>query len=96
MKDKSFGTELIDAVKEAIDSKSSGTIVRRAKINTISLRKKLHLTQKEFAKRYHIKLETLRSWEQGKRTPDTTSLAYLACIAKRPNLIKNILVDVFD
>ena len=56
-----------------------------------AIRKNLSLTQKDFAKRYHIKLETLRNWEQQKRIPDTTSLAYLTCIAQRPNLIRKLL-----
>ncbi len=51
----------------------------------------LKLTQKEFSMIYHTKLQTLRNWEQNKRTPDIMSLAYLTCIAKQPMLIRNTL-----
>lgn len=85
-----LGQELLQAVKEALNPKESGKLVR-PKIKVAAIRKHLGLTQKEFSQLYHIKLQTLRNWEQEKRMPDVTSLAYLTCIAKRPNLIKNIL-----
>lgn len=56
-----------------------------------AVRKKLGMSQKEFSMQYHIKLETFKNWEQEKRTPDTTTLAYLACIAKQPKTISKIL-----
>lgn len=90
MKTKTLGHELIAAVKEAIHRKGKGTIVR-PKIKIAAVRKKLGMTQKEFATQYYIKLQTLRNWEQEKRTPDATTLAYLTCIASRPKEILMIL-----
>lgn len=90
MKEKTLGNELVSAVREALASKESGKIIR-PKINIVAMRKKLGMTQRQFSKEYHIKLETLRNWEQEKRVPDTTVLAYLTCIAKRPKLISNML-----
>jgi putative transcriptional regulator len=90
MKDKSLGLELVEAVRHALASKESGKVVR-PKINVAKMRKKLGMTQLQFSKQYHIKLETLRNWEQEKRFPDTTVLAYLTCIAKRPRLIREML-----
>lgn len=90
MGNRSLGQELVAAVREALASKETGTVVR-PKINLVSMRRTLGMTQREFAKQYHIKLQTLQNWEQGKRYPDTTSLAYLICIASQPKLIQNIL-----
>lgn len=90
MPTKSLGQELIEAVQEAIQKKGKGKVVRH-KINIAAVRKKLGMTQKEFAKQYYIKLQTLRNWEQEKRTPDATTLAYLTCIASRPKEILKIL-----
>jgi putative transcriptional regulator len=90
MKEKTLGQELVSAVREALASKESGKVVR-PKINVAAIRKKLKLTQQQFSKQYHIKLETLRNWEQEKRYPDTAVLAYLTCIAKSPKLIKEML-----
>jgi putative transcriptional regulator len=90
MKEKTLGRELVEAVREALASKEKGKTVR-PKIDIAAIRKKLGMTQAQFSKEYHIKLETLRNWEQEKRFPDTTVLAYLTCIAKRPRLIREML-----
>lgn len=40
-------------------------------INILELRKQTGLSQSQFAKKFHIQLKTLQSWEQGWRnTPD--------------------------
>ncbi len=90
MKEKTLGRELVEAIRDALSRKESGKVVR-PKINIAAMRKKLGMTQSQFSKQYHIKLETLRNWEQEKRFPDTTVLAYLTCIAKRPKLIREML-----
>jgi putative transcriptional regulator len=90
MKPKTLGRELISAVEDAIRKKGKGKTVR-PKVNIAAVRKQLGMTQKEFATQYYIKLQTLRNWEQEKRTPDATTLAYLTCIASRPKEILKIL-----
>ena len=87
---KTLGEELIHAIEDALASKESGRVVRPS-IDVACIRKELNLTQRKFAEQYHINLETLKNWEQYKRALDTTSLAYLTCIAKRPKMIRNIL-----
>lgn len=87
---ENLGKELVKAVREAIGSKGRGKIVR-FKVDIASVRKELGMTQKEFAEQYHIKLQSLRNWEQRKRTPDSTTLAYLACIAQQPKEIWKML-----
>lgn len=93
MSTKTLGQELVNAVREALASKEEGKVVR-PKIDIAILRKGLGMTQKEFATQYHIKLQTLRNWEQYKRIPDTTTLAYITCIIQRPKLIRDILNSV--
>ena len=90
MKEKKLGHELVQSVREALSKKENGKRVR-PKIDIVAIRKKLGMTQMQFSKQYHIKLETLRNWEQEKRFPDTTVLAYLTCIVKRPKLISDML-----
>jgi len=88
--EKSLGQELVEAVDEALNSPGSGRVIRSA-INVKEVRTKLHLTQREFAAEYHINLETLKNWEQEKRVPDLTSIAFLTCIAKSPKTISKLL-----
>jgi putative transcriptional regulator len=59
----------------------------RAKI----IRRALHLTQEEFAARYHIPLGTLRDWEQGRAQPDQPARAYLRAIAGDPAGVQRAL-----
>jgi len=88
--EKTMGQELIDAVSEALPSPGTGRL-RRSAFNVKELRTKLNLTQKEFSAQYHINLETLKNWEQEKRIPDLTSVAFLTCIAKSPEVIYSLL-----
>lgn len=84
-----FGTKLIQSIREAIVNPSRGKIVNV--LNVAEIRKNLHMSQAEFAREYHLNVKTLRQWEQGVRVPDSTSLAYLECISKAPEQIRNIL-----
>ena len=85
-----LGEELLHAIDDALQSGSKGITVR-PKIAVSNIRKNLGLTQVGFAEQFHIKLNTLRQWEQGTKLPDYTSIAYLKCIERQPELIKNIL-----
>jgi putative transcriptional regulator len=48
------------------------------------LRKKLGMTQAEFAKALRIPMSTLRNWEQGRVLPDPAARSLLAIVAKNP------------
>lgn len=53
-----------------------------------TLRRALRLTLEEFASRYHIPLETLQDWEQGRSEPDQMARAYLQVIATQPEMVQ--------
>jgi putative transcriptional regulator len=48
------------------------------------LRKRLGMTQDEFAKALRIPLSTLRNWEQGRVLPDPAARSLLTIVAKNP------------
>ena len=58
------------------------------------LRRKLGLTQHEFADRFQIPVGSLRDWEQERVAPDRTARAYLAVIAASPGLVEQALKRV--
>ncbi len=60
-------------------------------IDLKALRKKLGLNQKQFAQKYHIELETLKSWEQRKRSPTDAVKLLLFLIEKIPGIIEETL-----
>ena len=85
-----LGKQILKAINTAIMENDRGTIVRYVP-NVKEIRVNLGNTQKEFCERFNINIETLRAWEQKKRTPDSISAAYLACIAAKPEMIEQIL-----
>ena len=56
-----------------------------------TLRRRLRLTQEEFAARFAIPPGTLRDWEQGRSEPDATSQAYLKVIAADPERVAQVV-----
>jgi putative transcriptional regulator len=56
-----------------------------------SVRKRLGISQAEFAARYHVPIGTLRDWEQNRKQPDAPALAYLRVIAREPAMVARAL-----
>lgn len=56
-----------------------------------SVRKRLGISQAEFAARFHVPLGTLRDWEQNRKQPDAPALAYLRVIAREPGMVARAL-----
>jgi putative transcriptional regulator len=54
-------------------------------------RERLGLTQAAFARRFGIRLGTLRDWEQGRKKPDATALTYLRVISREPEMVERAL-----
>jgi putative transcriptional regulator len=56
-----------------------------------TVRKRLGISQAEFAARYHVPIGTLRDWEQNRKQPDAPALAYLRVIAREPVMVARAL-----
>ncbi len=70
-------------------SPSSSAPSRKATVAPIvrDLRMRAKLTQAEFASRLGVPLETIRNWEQGKRSPRGPARALLTVIAHEPDMV---------
>ena len=90
MTNLTLGQELINALSEVLVDKGKLRIVRPT-FDLAILRKDLCLTQEQFANKFHINLQTIRNWEQGKRIPDSATMAYLTCIQRAPDTIEGLL-----
>jgi len=55
------------------------------------LRKRLGMTQTEFARALRIPLSTLRNWEQGRVLPDPAARSLLTVVAKNPKVVLKAL-----
>ena len=56
-----------------------------------ALRRKLNLTQEEFAARFHLPLGTVRDWEQSAHRPDKAAQVLLKVIEKEPDAVRRAL-----
>jgi len=93
----SLGKRLIRAAREAnaiakgeLDP-SSYRVHVPVEIDVKELRKRLHLTQAEFAARFGISIGTLRDWEQHRRRPDGASRVLLTIIDREPEAVDRAL-----
>ncbi len=55
------------------------------------IRKRLSLSQAQFAAQFHIPLATLKDWEQGRRQPEAAAWAYLRVIEGEPAAVRRAL-----
>lgn len=55
------------------------------------VRQRLGLTQVEFSRRINVSLETVRNWEQGKRSPSGAAQALLKLLDKAPETALAVL-----
>jgi putative transcriptional regulator len=58
-----------------------------------ALRKRLGLSQTEFARQFMLNLRTLQDWEQGRRQPEDIARTYLRVIERNPEAVKAALED---
>ena|SRR5689334_9323362 len=56
-------------------------------------RKRMGLSQTQFAERFHIPIGTLRDWEQARREPEGAAWAYLLVIAYETEAVVRALKD---
>ena len=60
-------------------------------VNVRALRRKMGLSQSQFAAQYGIALRTLQEWEQGRTVPDGAVRAYLTVIERNPRAVSEAL-----
>jgi putative transcriptional regulator len=92
-----LGKKLIAAANEGVaiargeaDPASYRLHVPR-KINVRAMRRKLRMTQEEFALRYGFTLARVRDWEQDRSAPDGAVRAYLKVIEREPEAVERAL-----
>ena len=90
-----FSKDLIESLTDAVahaQGKSNGVRVHVVEVPDVrAIRRRLRMSQQEFARTYRIPLATLKNWEQGRRQPDAPASAYLQVIAKHPREARDAL-----
>jgi putative transcriptional regulator len=92
-----LGRKLIRAAKEARSIARGGTKAAKYRIHLAgdidvhAIRKRLGLSQAEFAARFGIPPGTLRDWEQGRRIPQGPARVLLKVIENDPKAVERAL-----
>jgi len=91
------GKKIIEGLEEALryargeDTGARVTVVEVPDVPAI--RKKLGLSQEDFARNFGVSLGTLRNWEQGSRQPEGPARVLLKVIDREPDAVKRALVE---
>ena len=95
------GRRLIASAKQALawakEKNTPGvrvTVVKVTRAPTIdlrALRRRLGLSQSQFAIRFGFNLSTVKNWEQGRTQPDGPARLLLAVIAQHPDAVEDTL-----
>ena len=93
----SVGQEVIASLKEAIAWADGETIpvritkVRVPSTNVRAVRRRLRLSQSQFAAKFGFQPATLKNWEQGRTRPDGPARVLLAVIAHHPEAVEDAI-----
>lgn len=93
----SVGQEVITSLKEAVawaggeDVPVRVTTVEVPETDVRAVRRKLRLSQSQFAAKFGFQPATVRNWEQGRTRPDGPARVLLAVIARHPEAVEDAL-----
>jgi putative transcriptional regulator len=96
-KGQSLGKSVIEGLKQAIawtrgeNDDVRVTLVHVPEIDVREVRRKMKLSQAQFATKFGFPPATLRNWEQGRSRPDAPTRVLLAVIAKHPDAVEDVL-----
>ncbi len=62
-------------------------------VDVKAIRRRLKLSQAQFAGMFRFNPRTVQEWEQGRSTPDSAVRAYLTVIDRDPAAVRNALGD---
>jgi putative transcriptional regulator len=95
---REIGALLIGGLEEALaDARGEPTGVRKrvvrvpVEVDVKAIRRRLGMSQSQFARTFGFSLGTLQNWERGHRRPEGAARAFLTVIAKRPEVVVEAL-----
>jgi DNA-binding transcriptional regulator YiaG len=90
----SFFDELKASLEEAVEIKNGvrapGRVTRHALADVKAIRAQLNVSQSEMATALGTSLDTIKSWEAGRRNPTGLAAKVLLTIQKNPEFFKEL------
>src|SRR5579859_7084514 len=90
------GRRIIEGLEQAVawtrgnNDRVRVTLVQVPETDVRKVRRKMGLSQSQFATRFGFPPATLRNWEQGRARPDAPTRVLLAVIAKHPETVEEV------
>lgn len=88
---KSINKGLQEAIEYSKGNKKNVREFRPAHIDVKALRRRIGMSQTQFAASFGISLGTLRHWERGDRYPQGPALVLLNLLSKDPSKVLEVL-----
>ena len=91
------GTRIVAGLEQAIawsrgeNVRVRVTQIRVPDVDVRDLRRKMGLSQSQFATKFGFPPATLRNWEQHRARPDAPTRVLLAVIARHPEAVEDVL-----
>jgi putative transcriptional regulator len=96
-KQQTAGQRMLASAKEALafaQGEDNGCVVHIPEaINTARIRKKIQMSQSQFAKYFGVSVRTVQEWEQGRAVPSGAARAFLTVIDHEPDAVRRALVN---
>jgi putative transcriptional regulator len=83
----SIARGLKEAISHAKGEKVAVKIYKPEEVDVSELRRRMGMTQEQFAARFGFSVATLRHWERGDRTPQGAALVLLNVIKRAPDAV---------
>src|ERR1700683_2063361 len=93
-KESSFGRDLIEGMRLVVAHQRGEIELEQVwpkPVDVKAIRKRVKMSQSQFARAYGISKRALQEWEQGGRQPDSTARSYLMVIANQPVSVRHAL-----
>ena len=96
IKEETVGQQMIASAKQALaflQGEDNGCVVHIPdEIDTARIRKKINMSQRQFAAYFGVSVRTVQEWEQGRAVPSRTARAFLTVIDREPEAVRCALV----
>jgi len=97
-KKASAGERILGSMKQITEwaegDKSAARVTSVPSIDVRKIRRRLKMTQSEFASKFGLPAAVVSNWEQGRNTPDTAARVLLAVIDRHPEAVADTLSNL--
>jgi putative transcriptional regulator len=92
-----FASELVKSMEQALAYAKGERVTARVTtvlvpaVDVKAIRRRLGISQAQFAAKFGFAPASVRNWEQGRRIPDGPARILLAVIGERPDVVESVL-----